>query len=791
MKAKNQFLIAIIVLISFSCNNQNKTEQYSNSRLKLWYDEPAMDWTEALPVGNGRMAAMIYGGSEKEVIQFNEETLWSGSPNDYANNGSHQYLDTLREMLWLGKQDEAEELANKKFMSKPLRQMAYLPFGNIVLDFPDHENPINYKRQLDLENAISTVSYEVDGVKFKREVLASNPAQTIVTRLETDEEGALNLSIGLNSPHTIHDVSVVGDVVILKGKAMNYYNMSGKYKMKYPDSDLTFEARLKVIHDGGELKVNEQSLQLSGAKTATLYLVAATSFVDYTDISANPEKRCLDYMDQLKNKSYKSIRKEHIQDYTQLFNRVSLELGSTGISARPTNDRLISFNQDQDPDLVALLFQYGRYLLISSSRPGTQPANLQGIWNDRLNPSWSSKYTININTEMNYWPAEITNLSECVKPLIAMAEDLAITGKKVAKEHYNMNGWVTHHNTDLWRGAAPINNANHGIWVTGGAWICQHIWWHYQFTGDVDYLRNTAYPILKEASRFFTEYLVPDTNNPEWLISGPSNSPEIGGLVMGPIMDHQIIRNLFENTISAAEILGEDADFVNLLKEKHARIAPNQIGKHGQLQEWLTDVDDPDNQHRHVSHLWGLHPGHEISPITTPELADACRVTLSHRGDEGTGWSRAWKINFWARLHDGDHSFLILKNLILPSKTTVVDDNGETISRERGGLYVNLFDAHPPFQIDGNFGATSGIAEMLMQSHEENTIRLLPALPSALPNGKITGLKARGNFEVDIFWEDSKLTKAIVYAPTGGNTRIVYQDRSEQIELKAGEKYVY
>jgi alpha-L-fucosidase 2 len=440
--------------------------------------------------------------------------------------------------------------------------------------------------------------------------------------------------------------------------------------------------------------------------------------------------------------------------------------------------------------MVSLLFQYGRYLLISSSREGTQPANLQGIWNDRMKPPWDSKYTININTEMNYWPAEITNLSELTDPVIRMVEDLAITGQKVAKEHYNLEGWVTHHNTDIWRGAAPINNANHGIWVTGGAWLSQHLWWHYQFTGNKEYLENRAYPVMKEASRFFINYLVPDPKNPEWLVSGPSNSPEIGGLVMAPTMDHQIIRNLLGNTAEAADILGIDAGFAEQIKEKRAKIAPNLIGQYGQLQEWLIDMDDPKNQHRHVSHLWGLHPGNEIHPLTTPELAEACKVTLSHRGDGGTGWSRAWKINFWARLLDGDHSFLLLKNLMVPSISK------ETDYKDRGGLYYNLFDAHPPFQIDGNFGATSGITEMLLQSHlrDENGDfyqDILPALPSALSSGRVTGIKGRGGFEFDIAWEDGHLVSVDVKSLLGNKLNLRKNGILISKETEKGEIYSF
>jgi alpha-L-fucosidase 2 len=789
MKNLSSLILLFLISTMISCTTLSP-EKELNPSLVLWYDKPANGWTEALPVGNGRLGAMIYGGNVTDTIQFNEETLWSGQPNDYAHPGASEYFGKIRNLLWAGKQEEATNLANEQFMSQPFGQQCYQAFGNIFLNFPGHENAINYKRKLDLEDAISTVNYEVDGVNFSRETFSSAPDQAIVIRVESSKKGALNFTAGLNSPHSNYSVSVEGDQIILKGKANNYPREKGPDGYPYPESILTFEARLKVVTEGGALVQTENTIKIENAKTATFYLVAATSFVKYNDISAVPAEICEKYLTGLEGKSYEILKADHIADYQQLFKRVELDLGSSEISKRPTNERLISFKTDEDPSLVSLLYQYGRYLLISSSRPGTQPANLQGIWNDRMAPPWDSKYTININTEMNYWPAEITNLAECTEPLIKMVEDLVVTGQGVAKEHYNLNGWVAHHNTDIWRGAAPINNANHGIWPTGGAWLSQHVWWHYQFSGDVDYLKNTAYPVLKQASVFFAEYLVPDPKNPEWLVSGPSNSPELGGLVMAPTMDHQIIRELLANTIEAAEILGVDSDFIILLKEKRAKIAPNQIGQHGQLQEWLVDKDDPKDQHRHVSHLWGLHPGSEIHPLTTPELAEACKVTLSHRGDGGTGWSRAWKINFWARLLDGDHSFLLLKNLMVPSIGAATD------YQDKGGLYMNLFDAHPPFQIDGNFGATSGITEMLLQSHlrDENGDfyqDILPALPSALSIGKISGIKGKGGFELTVAWENGKLVSVDVKSLLGKKLNLRYVGKLISKESVKGEIYLF
>jgi alpha-L-fucosidase 2 len=466
-------------------------------------------------------------------------------------------------------------------------------------------------------------------------------------------------------------------------------------------------------------------------------------------------------------KSIDRLRADHVADHQHLFRRVRLDLGATESASLTTDRRLKSVSQKDDPALASLFFQYGRYLMIASSRPGGQPANLQGLWNESLNPPWDSKWTVNINTEMNYWPVEVANLSECASPLFDLIADVAETGKIVAKEHYGARGWVLHHNTDLWRGAAPINGADHGIWVTGGAWLCHHLWDHYLYSGDRAFLANRAYPLMKEAALFFVDFLVEDPKT-GWLISGPSNSPEQGGLVMGPTMDHQIIRDLFQNTIQAAELLKCDTELVAQLREKLPRIAPNQIGKHSQLQEWLEDKDDPKNEHRHVSHLWGLYPGWEITPDGTPELFRAARQSLIFRGDGGTGWSKAWKINLWARLLDGDHAHKMLVEALA------------------GNTLPNLFDTHPPFQIDGNFGATSGIAEMLLQS-QNGLIRLLPALPGAWPTGSVTGLRARGGYVVDLAWEDSKLSRAVIHSEFGNPCRVSFGEGLEELRIPAGQ----
>ncbi len=786
MKRISKFTLSVIIatFCVFTLHGQS---------LKLWYNKPAKIWTEALPLGNGRMAAMIYGGTEKETIKFNEETVWTGQPHDYAHKGAFQYLDSIRGLLFSGKQQDAHQLANKEFMSQPYGQQCYQPLGNILLSFPGHEKAERFYRDLTLGNALASVTYQVDGVTFTREMFASFPDNAIFVKITASKAKALNFKVELSCPHYNKSITTVGNQLILKGNTNNYpydyYEKKGNFK--YPTSKINFESRLLVQNTDGSLVANNNIIEVKNASSVVLKLVAATNFVNYNDISANAAERCNKYQKAITDLKYEKAKKVHIADYQKLYNRTSIDLGVTEFSARPTNERLMSYTKDKDPNLVALLYQYGRYLLISSSRPGTQPANLQGIWNDKLIPPWDSKYTVNINTEMNYWLAEMTNLSECHEPLFAMLKDLAVTGKSTAKEHYNAPGWVLHHNTDLWRGTAPINGADHGIWVSGSGWLSQHLWWHYEYTGDKKFLQETAYPIMKSAAEFYAAYLIPHPAHPQWLVSGPSNSPENGGLVMGPTMDHQVIRDLFTNTIEAAKILGIDTDFANMLTDKKAKIVPNQIGRYGQLQEWVEDRDDPKSEHRHVSHLWGLHPGNEISPINTPELAKACKVVLKHRGDEGTGWSRAWKINFWARLLDGDHAYLILNNLIVPSLNT---DNVDMA--EGGGLYANLFDAHPPFQIDGNFGATSGITEMLLQSHlrDQNGdyyLDILPALPTKFANGKISGLVAKGGFEVNIEWENNVLKKLQVVSKIGNSLNVRYKGEVVSLKTAKGKKYSF
>ncbi len=723
--------------------------------LSLWYRQPADVWDEALPVGCGRLGAMVFGGLTEERIQFNEDTLWTGGPHEYHREAAVEHLPEIRRLLSEGRQREAEDLAMATFMSDPLGQMDYQPFADLRLAFPEAAVVRDYRRSLDIDSAIASVSYEADGVRYERDVFASCPDQVIVVRVSSDQPGKVSCRVGFTCPHEGSQVRVDGNDVLVSGKVAN--------------GVLTFAGRVRVSAEGGSVTPDGDALVIEGADSVTLVLAAATSYVNYTDVSADPAERCAQVLARVEGKSYAALREAHIADHQALFGRVSLNLGATEAADDPTDERIRRSAERPDPQLGALFFQYGRYLLIASSRAGDQPANLQGVWNEHLSPPWGSKYTDNINTEMNYWPAELTNLSECHEPLFDMLAEAAVTGAKTARAHYGCDGWVLHHNTDLWRGSAPINHANHGIWVTGGAWLCHHLWERYAFTGDKAFLRDRAYPLMKGAAEFFEDFLVEDPRT-GWLISTPSNSPEIGGLVAGPTMDHQIIRDLFANTAEAAEILGVDGEFAARLRELRARIAPNQIGKHGQLQEWLEDRDDPNEQHRHVSHLWGLHPGYEISARRTPELAAAAKQSLLFRGDGGTGWSKAWKINFWARLLDGDHAHRML------------------IEALAGNTLPNLFDTHPPFQIDGNFGATSGIAEMLLQS-QNGEVEVLPALPSAWPTGSVKGLRARGGFTVDIAWRDGKLTEAILHATLDGPCRWRYGDQTGEALTEAGKTY--
>ncbi|HEV8282942.1 MAG TPA: glycoside hydrolase N-terminal domain-containing protein [Chitinophagaceae bacterium] len=905
-----------------------------NDKLKLWYNKPAAKWTEALPVGNGRIGAMIFGGVQQDRIQFNEETLWTGEPRDYNRKNAYKYLPQIRQLLFEGKQKEAEKLAEEQFMGlksnegkkeewiKKVRssksvepaspnyddskwkemqvpayngweslgfegldgvvwfranfdlptnwkdkdlildlnrirdddftyvngkligstegmnsrkylipkdalvsgknviaiqvlnyfdkggiagyqdtsrhigvysqgeemnkiflnkrwkyfiqddeppapakyQADYQPFGDLWLNFKDHNAATNYRRELDISNAIAYTTYMVSGVNYSREYFSSQPNQVIAIHLTASQPANISFEVVMNSPHKNFSVKKID-------------NKTVALSLKVRNGVLRGESYLSVETKNGKVLVQNDKIIVDKADEATLYLTAATNYKNYKDISADPGTICKKDLQMVNAKTFNQVKSAHVREYQSYFNTLSIDLGSSENEKLPTNERIEKFVSSSDPSLVALYLQYGRYLLISSSRPGTRPANLQGIWNDLLTPPWGSKYTSNINVEMNYWPAELLNLSAMHEPLFTMIEELAQTGKHTAKEYYNAQGWVLHHNTDLWRGTAPINASNHGIWVSGGGWLSHHLWEHYLFTQDKSFLQNRAYPIMKQAALFFNTFLIKDPKT-GWLISTPSNSPEQGGLVAGPSMDHEIIRSLFRAVIQASKILNTDKDLRDELQQKASKIAPNQIGKYGQLQEWLQDVDDTANKHRHVSHLWAVYPGNEINWEETSDFMKAARQSLIFRGDAATGWSLGWKINLWARFKDGDHCYKLLQMLLSPA-----EKNG-------AGSYTNLFDAHPPFQIDGNFGGAAGIGEMLVQSHTKY-IDLLPALPSALVEGEIKGICAQGGFQLNLKWSEGQLKSVDVLSLAGKDCLLRYKDKIISFKTEKGKTYKF
>ena len=778
-----RFIILLTILAPF-CG-------FCQSNLKLWYKKPAKVWTDALPVGNGRLGAMVFGGVSQELIQLNEATLWSGGPaRTNVNPNAYANLLLAREAL-LQHEDYSKAYEYAKNIQGYYSE-SYLPLGDLTIkqDFKDAA-PSAYYRDLDIKNAISTTRFTIDGTEFTRQVISSAPDQVIIIHLTSGKTGQLNFKVGAASLLRYRTVVVSKNEIAMKGRAPihddpNYVNSANP--ITWDDSTgckgMRFELQVKALSKDGVISTDTSGITIKNATEVTIFLSAATSFNGFDkcpDSEGKDEnKLATQFLNNAVVKNWSALLARHYADYHRYFNRVSFNLPAPADNRNaslPTDERLVSYtNGARDPWLETLYFQYGRYLLISSSRPGGPPANLQGIWNKELRPPWSSNYTTNINLQMNYWPAEETNLSEMHLPMIDFIKHAAVTGKVTATQFYHMRGWAVHHNSDIWAMSYPVGDLGHGDptwanWTMGSPWLSQHLWWHYQFTKDKTYLKNTAYPLMKGAARFCLDWLVPYQG---YLVTAPSVSPENvfiddkgkkASVSIATTMDISIIRDLFNNLIDASNELGADKPFRDSIIAARAKLFPFHIGKKGNLQEWYKDFEDAEPHHRHVSQLFGLYPGNQISPINTPNLATAAIKTLELRGDDGTGWSLAWKVNFWARLLDGNHSYMLLKDLL---RTT---DQSGTNYRGGGGSYKNLFDAHPPFQIDGNFGGLAGMTEMLLQS-QTGDIYLLPALPDAWSTGKISGLKARGNFTVSINWKNKKLVSASVLSVVGGKCRI-------------------